>query len=170
MGVRRKWLWPSFLASMMLGYLSSPIQAQFFCGQYQIYPCYGTYHWIDGSGSGVTPVHFDCRLCPAHIGCHDTCDPQDDDYDAVLAAGSLGDRESLLDYAEAGTEFIAYNENRQALAILDCTKTALVAHLPLGVESAVKAASLVRAGSLQTTVSWLSSLSRKHSAGGKMKR
>ncbi len=116
------------------------------------------------TSGGMDNVHGDCAICgigPCHYGCAQT---EDDDYEAVLEAGALGDRDALLDYVRAGSKMVALNEERQALVIFACSRTSLLAHLPLSQEEITEAASLVESGSLMTTEAWKSSLGVKSSA------
>lgn len=122
-----------------------------FCGWLDSDMCPYPYHSMtQDSGNGWDNLHFDCQYC-VYGPCHYTCSQTEDDgdYEAVVTAAALGDPTTLIEHAQSGSEWIAYNEGRQALVVWDCRRVGLIAHLPISPAEAAEVRTLVESGTVK---------------------
>jgi hypothetical protein len=144
---------PSIFVSLLLAFSASAAEGQF-CGYVRWDYCILDGHWMDTSDPLWDNLHFDCRLC-VDPPCHSPCgEEEDEDRDAVYAAGAEGDRDKLLELAARGSPWIVFNKERRAFEILGCFRTTIVGHLPLLGDHSKQATSLAESGVLQTTEAW----------------
>ena len=127
--------WPLALALLVaLGCLVAPAQisAQETCHDWV--DCQGDGHSLDGHENfDRKGYHTSCDYCV--IGpCHDTCFHEEEErvaYTQALEAATALDGGAIVEVATASPHFFHLNEERQALQLLNCSGTALIASVPL---------------------------------------
>jgi len=131
---------------------SSAVEAQFFCGEFQFSGCPIGFHWMTiVESGGVDNMHGDCRSCifgPCHVGCAET---ENEELDEILSVAEARDHGALVEFARSGSAWLALNPSRKALVILNCSRTGLIAHIPLSPTELESVEQLVAKGVLQST-------------------
>jgi len=85
----------------------------------------------------VFNLHGTCSIC-AYGTCHPVCAPEEEDeetqlaYQSVIRALEEGDFEAVATLAPKLTRFVTFNADRDAVQVLDCDRSRVVASLPLG--------------------------------------
>ncbi len=106
-----------------------------------IFDC-GIGHKVQGpSGSGVTGLHDDCRLCEGgdpiycHNGCNVTALPDAPlrpvHYRLAVEAATAGDTESLLALAGKIPDLLSVNRERNAIQLMNCDQSSVIVSLSL---------------------------------------
>jgi len=108
------------------------------CGDFGNDSCPPDFHYVHGGGQNNKNPHAHCwGPCAPGVECHGVCtgslvsNPRVYfNYQAILAAADAGDLERVL---RLGTksEYVTFNHARQAIQIVSCSGTSIVASLPV---------------------------------------
>lgn len=124
----------------------APAEASMFddfsCGYINSLGCGGG-HNVMATGAGVRPTHEGCMICEAgdpslcHSGCQAMLAPDlKVRYEGLRDAAQRGDVGALVALGAGLGEFVIFNETRSAIQVRDCSRTYIVASLPVDARSA----------------------------------